>query len=326
MENASQLLPESDHFELVQISGGVYAAIATPGGAAFSNAGIVDLGDRTLIFDTFETPRAAEDLKAAAERLTGRPAAFVVNSHVHADHWGGNQVFAGRCPIISTRAIRAGMPEATAWLMQLKGNPAELRQAIEEERRELEEETDPRRTASLESSIARMTGWLHVLPTLELHLPDQTFQGRLTFHGSKRCAELVEVAPGHTSSDVYLALHADGVLFMGDLGFLQTQPFMVYCQPLAWISHLEKMERSDWKIFVPGHGPVGSKDDLVRQRQYILLVEELVARVVREGGTTEDAMAEPLPPPFDGWLHGSMARWQANIESSFMRLAGDVTE
>jgi glyoxylase-like metal-dependent hydrolase (beta-lactamase superfamily II) len=269
---------------------------------------------------------AAQDLKAAAESLTGRPSTFVINSHVHADHWGGNQVFAGRCPIISTHAIRTGMPEATAWLMDLKENPAELRQTIEQERCELEEETDPRQTASLESSIARMTGWLDVLPTLELCLPDQTFEGRLAFHGPKRSVELVEVSPGHTSNDVYLALPADHVVFMGDLGFLQTQPFMVYCQPVAWIAHLEKMEGSDLKIFVPGHGPVGSKDDVALQRRYIVLIEELVARVVSEGGTPDDAVAEPLPPPFAGWLHGSMGRWQANIQSSFERLTGNVTD
>ena len=36
---------------------------ASAGGAAYSNAGIVDLGDLTLVFDTFQTPQAAQDLK-----------------------------------------------------------------------------------------------------------------------------------------------------------------------------------------------------------------------------------------------------------------------
>ncbi len=44
------------------------------------NAAIVDLGDRTLVFDTLATLQAARDLRAAAERLTGRAPAVVVNS------------------------------------------------------------------------------------------------------------------------------------------------------------------------------------------------------------------------------------------------------
>jgi len=40
----TQELPTSEYFDLHQLAEGVYAAIAIEGGAAFSNAGIVDLG------------------------------------------------------------------------------------------------------------------------------------------------------------------------------------------------------------------------------------------------------------------------------------------
>ena len=73
-------LPVSKHFRLKQLVDGVYAAIHTDGGGAFGNAGIIDLGDRTLIYDTFFTPQAAEDLRTAAEALTGHPIDIVINS------------------------------------------------------------------------------------------------------------------------------------------------------------------------------------------------------------------------------------------------------
>ena len=75
-------MPSSMHFELKEVAEGVYAAIGIPGGAAFSNAGIVDLGDQTMVFDTFQTPHAAQDLKDAAEALTGRTVSYVVISLV----------------------------------------------------------------------------------------------------------------------------------------------------------------------------------------------------------------------------------------------------
>ena len=97
------------HLQLEQIAEGVYAVIARKEGAAHSNAGIVDLGDRTLIFDALGTPKAAEELRVVAEDLTGRPATYVVNSHVDHDHWLGNQVFGADAIIVSTVETRKRM-------------------------------------------------------------------------------------------------------------------------------------------------------------------------------------------------------------------------
>jgi cyclase len=110
----------------------------------------------TLILDTFETPLAAEDLRAAAEDLTGRPATCVIISHAHADHWCGNQVFGPQVPIITSHTIREEMPTAIGWLQELKENPVEVEQAIKETRERLEIEPDERWCISLELSITRM--------------------------------------------------------------------------------------------------------------------------------------------------------------------------
>ena len=318
----NETLFKSEHFELEQLTDGVYAALASPGGQAFSNGGIVDLGDQTLVFDAFETPAASGDLRSAAEQLTGHPVSYLIISHCHADHWGGNQVFAPETSIITTHAIREEMPDAIGWLVELKENPAELEEAIQESRDRLETETDERQRTSLKASISRMMGWQEGLPRLELRYPDETFSGKLVFHGTKRTAELVEVAPGHTASDAYLLLPADRILFMGDLGFLQSQPFMVYCQPQAWVSELERMEQLDVEAYVPGHGPLGTQADLALQREFITLLEELVAQAVSDGLTVEETLEKTLPAPFDHWIHASSARWEANVWSSHERLSG----
>jgi cyclase len=323
MPQQSPAFPTSEHFELEQLAAGVYAAIATEDGGAYSNAGIVDLGDQTLIFDAFETPQAAIDLRLATEHLTGRPPTCVIISHSHPDHWCGNQAFASHVPIITTHATLEEMTDAIGWLEELKGTPAELEQAIEETQESLDTETDPRRRASLERSISRMGHTLVMLPTLELRFPNLTFGGRLVFKGTQRMAELREVAPGHTASDAYLILPEDRVIFLGDLGFFQCQPFTVYADPQAWVAHLEEMEQSSAETFVPGHGPLGTKTDLALQRQYITLLQELVARAIEEGLSAEETLLQPLPAPFDAWLHGGMARWEANVHSAYERLAGE---
>jgi glyoxylase-like metal-dependent hydrolase (beta-lactamase superfamily II) len=321
MPKPTSTTPVSRHFDLHQLAKGVYAAIATPDGAAYSNAGIVDLGDQTLIFDTFEAPQAAADLRSAAQALTGRPAGCVIISHAHADHWCGNQVFAPQTPIISSHAIREGMPASIGWLVELKENPAEIEAAIQEQQAALKGEKDPDKRTSLEHRIQHMGYWLEWLPDLELRFPNQTFGDRLAFYGSERRAELVEVAPGHTADDIYLLLPEDRIVFMGDLGFFECQPFTVYADPQAWVAHLEEMEESNNKIFVPGHGPVGTKTDLAVQRQYILVLESMVAQAILDGLSAEETLERPLPAPFDAWIQEGMARWEANVLATHERLS-----
>ena len=82
-----------EHYRLREVAEGAWAAIANPEIKARANAGIVDLGDATLVFDTFMDPEPAQALRADAQRLTGREPAIVVNSHWHADHVRGNGVF-----------------------------------------------------------------------------------------------------------------------------------------------------------------------------------------------------------------------------------------
>jgi glyoxylase-like metal-dependent hydrolase (beta-lactamase superfamily II) len=314
-------LPTSEHFELEELAAGVYAAVAIEGGAAYSNAGIIDLGEQTLVFDAFDSPVAADDLRIAAEQLTGRPASYVINSHVHADHWLGNQVFDPQTPIIATHTTRGEMPDSITWMQELQEDLSGLQRDIEEESANLEAETDPSKRAALENGIARMKSWLITLPTQEFRFPDQSFERKLVFFGSQRRAELIEVAPGHTNSDAYLVLPEDRIMFMGDLGFLQCQPFMVFCQPQAWIAWLEEAEQADVEVFVPGHGPLGTRADLSLQRQYITLLVEQVAQAIRDGIQVEQVVDSPPGPPFDAWLHGSR-RWEANVLSAYERQGG----
>jgi len=322
MQDTTSTLPTSEHFELKQIAEGVYAAIAVAGGGARSNAGIIDLGDHTLIFDTFLTPTAAEDLRASAEHLTGRPATYVINSHAHSDHWCGNQVFASHAPIIATHQTREMIPMMMEYMKQLKEDPSELKKELQEDEGRLETETDARRRKALEASIGRGCHVLASLPALEFRLPNQTFEGQLVFYGAQRRAELLTEGKGHTDSDAYLVLPEERIMFMGDLGFFQTQPYMAFCDPEAWMVQHESMRQSNIETFVPGHGPLGTKADIALQGEYITALEEMVAQVIQEGGSVEEALQRPLPAQFDGWLAGEMVRFERNVRSSYERLSG----
>src|SRR2546421_3699300 len=91
-----------EDFQLIKVADGVYAAIAKSGGLASGNAGFVIGDDGVLVFDTFFTPAAIEELITEIQTLTKLPIKFAVNSHYHLDHTGGNQVLVARgVPIIA---------------------------------------------------------------------------------------------------------------------------------------------------------------------------------------------------------------------------------
>ena len=296
---------QSEHFILEQIAAGVYAAIARTGGAAHSNAGIVDLGDRTLVFDTLGTPKAAEELRSASEHLTGRPASYVVNSHVDHDHWLGNQVFGSDAIILSTAETRERMVTWGAdYVRRCRENPAMLEKQIQAAEDRLQSETDERWRVSLVGRAAGLRNELEALPTLVLRFPDQTFEEKVVFHGTQRTAELHTWGGGHSSSDAFLLLPAERIALMGDIGFFQFHFPLMGGDRRTLATTLERLLLLEQETYVPGHGPLGTRADVMLQTQYIAALEALAVQVVEAGGSADEAAQQPIPTLFDTWSHG----------------------
>ncbi len=307
----------SQFFTIEKLASGVYAALGKPDGIVHSNAGIIDLGARTLVFDAFSSPEAGEDLAAVARSLTGRRPSWLINSHMHWDHWCGNQAFAEDATIIATAETRELMPESIVNLRHYQENPELLEKELQEEADSLAKETDPQRKKDREITLSR---WRHlhaVLPNLRLSLPDLTFERELVFHGTKRSVRLVEHSPGHTPSDAYLVLSDQGVVFTGDLTFFAAQPYMGSCDLEGWLAWHDEADTFHAETFVPGHGPRGTRKNLSLQRQYIVAMQQMIDEVIAGEGSVEDALAESLPAPFDAWIAAGRGRFEINARTLF---------
>lgn len=314
----SKTLPKSEHFELQPVAEGVYAAIAPHMGVAVGNAGIIDLGGRTVVFDTFETPAPAEDLRQAAEILTGRTVTLVVNSHGHPDHWFGNQVFT-EAAIIATEATREHMPAFATSVQESKDDPSELLAYRDELQKRLKAETDPAQRQQLQRALKRLQHSFDIMDTLELRLPDVTFTGALHLHGTRRTVILETLGEGHTGGDAFLALPEERLVFLGDLGFFGRQPFMADCNPTAWLQHLAYFEASAYETFVPGHGPVSGKEALALQRAYIEMLVARVKAALEAGQPVAAVLGARMPAPFDAWSPNGMPL-AINVEALFEKL------
>lgn len=289
-------LPASRHFALERLADGVYAALAAPGAGAGSNAGIVDLGDRTLVFDTFLTPQAAQDLRAAAEALTGRTARYVVNSHFHADHTAGNQVFEPEAHIIATPRMRALIAEKNpALIAELLAHGDEYIAAADAR---IRAEGDPARRRKLEDGLAGDREFVSAAGAIRVVLPDVTFDERLTLHGSARTVELLTFGAGHTESDVVLYLPAERIAFVGDLGFFHSHCWAGDGSPADWERVVPRVLALGAEILVPGHGPVGTPADLEGVGRYVGDIARLAQDAAERGIAPEDV---PVPEAYREW-------------------------
>lgn len=296
-------LPVSEHFKLEQLADGVWVALAQAGKGAGSNSGIIDLGDETLVLDTMNTVMAGADLRAAAEQLTGRPPNFVAITHAHGDHWMGNQYFP-EASIMTTQRTRELMQPGAEYYAGLSEDTSEYEEWVEGTRQQLVEETNPVLRDALETRLASMQYSLASLPQLKPTLPDLLFDTKLVLHGRDRRVELITYGAGHSESDAVLLLPDDHMAFIGDLGFFQSHAYLGSSDPAAWVKVLGQLETLDLETVVPGHGPLGSMDDIVLQRQYLTAAQAMVAELIQAGGNADEAAALTPRPPFDGWTAG----------------------
>lgn len=238
----------SRHFTIEKLGPGIHAAIATPRGYGLCNAGIVDLGGRTVVFDSMLTPMAGADLARAAERCTGRKPDWVVNSHWHGDHIWGNSAFdSGR--IVSSRKVREVV------LQKSRGQFEECRREFP---KELAAMGGPK-SAIVPADRPRVRAWFRgVLESPKkprIVPPDVTFDEELVLEGSRRSLHLITYGGGHSPSDVFAYLPDERIIFAGDLAMVGLHPSVGDGWPDRWMRILRRMQRLRPEQVLPGHGP-----------------------------------------------------------------------
>ncbi len=297
---AELMLPDSKHFTVQPLAEGVYASIAKSGGAAIGNAGIIDLGELCLVFDTFLTPSAAEDLLRSVNHLVSHAPDLVINSHYHNDHIWGNQVFAPPAHVVASRRTYQLM--LTAGKKELDEETAGAAQSLAHFQ-ELQQKADTEAQHSYaELFLGYYEGLVQDLPRLKVHFPDILYDDRLSFQGTKRTAELISYANCHTGDDALLFLPEDGIIFVSDLLFVGCHPYLGDGDPVNLVKTIKEIQGFNASVLVPGHGPLGKPADLNLLIDYVEDCLETAQGLVREGrGNKESIAALEIPERYRDW-------------------------
>ena len=307
-----------DDFQIVKVADGVYAAIAKPNSLAGGNAGFVVGNDGVLIFDTFYTPAALEELIAEIQTVTKLPIKYAVNSHYHLDHTGGNQVLVARgVPIIAHDNVLIWQ---TTRNKRFLAAPEELAKRKADAEKQLAatpaDQADKR--MQLERSIRR----LEALSAIKLTNPTKTFKaGTMTIDLGKRKVILATL-PGHTGGDVFAYVSDANVVFTGDLGWSKTLPNLVDATVNDWIPTLDQiLKQYPTARYVPGHGSVAQAADIKDFRDYLDDLRSRVKQGIADGLTVDDAKKQlTLPEKYKSFSFPNFA--VPNVEDMYKELKG----
>ncbi len=314
-----------DLFELKPVADGVYAALARPATPINCNAAVVVYDEGVLVVDTHSRPSSARALIQQIRGVTDKPVRYAVNTHFHWDHAQGNHAYPVAFPkqvaIVASEATRENLKELGMQRVkdQLDAGPRQI--AVLKER--IAAATDATARKAIEGELAQQEAYFAEIRSLELTLPDLTFDKSLILHRQDRDIVLLFLGRGHTSGDVVAYMPKQRVVATGDLlhGWM---PFMGDSYPPEWVATLDALDKLDFDHIVGGHGGVKPKSHLRFFRDYLAdLIEAVRASRVR-GETLEQAkagVAAALKPKYDAGMDG---RFEGSVGANVEKVYRDL--
>jgi len=246
-----------------KVSDGIYMLQGAGG-----NIGLLTGEEATIMIDDQFAP-LSEKIKTAVAAITDKPVDYIINTHWHGDHTGGNENFAkDGAIIIAHENVRKKMSV---------------------------DQTRPfGRTTEASPEIA---------------LPKVTFNDKMKLHFNGHSMDLIYIHNAHTDGDSFIFFNEANVLHMGDCFFKDRFPFIDTALggnpdgAVKAIAVALMICDDDTKI-IPGHGSLGNKEDLKRYFDMLVTMTDRVKKSVKSGQTLEEATAANLTEGFDGWGEG----------------------
>ena len=312
-------------FDLKPVADGVYAALARPATPINCNAAVVVYDEGVLVVDTHSRPSSARALMQQIKGVTDKPVRYAVNSHFHWDHAQGNHAYPVAFPkqvaIVASEATRENLKQLGMQRVkdQIEAGPKQVA-AIKDR---IANAKDAAARTAAEDELKQQEAYLAEIRSLELTLPDLTFDKTLILHRQDRDIVLLFLGRGHTSGDVVAYMPKQRVVATGDLlhGWM---PFMGDSYPPEWVATLDALDKLDFDHIVGGHGTVKPKSHLRFFRNYLADLIEAVRGARGRGETLEQAqksVAAALKPKYDAGMDGRFdGSVGANVEKVYQDL------
>jgi glyoxylase-like metal-dependent hydrolase (beta-lactamase superfamily II) len=284
-----------------KVAEGIYLFTATPyADVGLSGNSVAILSeDGVLVFDSGATPETAATVLAEIRKLTSKPVRYLVNSHWHWDHWGGNETYLAAYPglqIITHEKTRELMLTVEPRWNQ-KGLKEDLPQFLDGFEKQIAaakaKNALPERIQAAEERLAVDRNFLAQKLALHKTYPNVTFSDSMTILMGGREIQVLH-ALAITTGDTYLYLPKEKVLVTGDI-LLSPYPFAIGgTYPAEWLRTLEKFTAMEPSVIIPGHGDAETNTDFLHGN--IALFREVIEQVKanKAKGMTVEQTTEAL--------------------------------
>jgi cyclase len=252
------------------------------------NIGVSAGPDGVFLIDDQFAP-LTEKIKSAIAALSDQPVRFLLNTHWHPDHTGGNEIMgkAGTV-IVAHNNVRKRL--AVDNFIEMFG---------------------------MEAPATDITG-----------LPVITFDSSLTFHLNGGEIIVSHVSNAHTDGDSIVWFRKANVIHTGDIYFAGMYPFIDTGSGGSIAGTINALEQvlamsDDRTVIIPGHGPVSNKSSLSAYTDMLKTISSSIGKMMSGQSTLEQIQAAAPTRDFDGKYGGGFIKNTAFVEMLYKDMAPD---
>lgn len=242
----------ADNFYTLEGQGGTISVLTGPEGVLLVDSQFAPLTDK---------------LVEAIKKISDKPIRFLINTHVHGDHTGGNENFAKLgVTIFSREQLRARLEHPNPAADGTPGKPAPAQA-----------------------------------------LPVVTYDDPVTIHLNGEHVRLLPIRNAHTDGDTLVSFPEHDILAVGDYFRSVGYPIVDLNNGGSLAGTLDGLRATidragpNTKI-IPGHGPVTDRNALIAQRDLIIAVRDKVAALVAQNKTLDEVLAAKLTADIDAQI------------------------
>jgi len=249
--------------KVTKVAGNVYMLEGAGG-----NIGVSVGDDGILIVDDQFAP-LADKIRAALKGIADKKLRFILNTHWHGDHTGGNEAFGPEAPVIAHDNVRKRMATEQKSEFFKRTTPASPKEA----------------------------------------LPVITFNQNLTVYFNGEEIRAIHFPHGHTDGDSVIFFSTSNVVHLGDDFFAGRFPFVDLESGGSVEGLTKNIAEIITKIpagakLIPGHGPLSTIEDLMNYHNMLVTTSDIVRAKIKAGKTLEQIKSEGLPDTWKSWGTG----------------------
>jgi glyoxylase-like metal-dependent hydrolase (beta-lactamase superfamily II) len=264
--------------DVVPVRGGIYMLVGNGGNTT------IQIGDEGVMVVDTQFPQMSGKLLAAIRALTDKPIRYVVNTHFHPDHIGGNEPIA-----------KAGRTVAGGNVVGDIGAAA----------------TDTARILAHENALNRMVKATGQNAVAQAAWPTETFFGKrkdILFNGE--AVQFVHAPKAHTDGDIAVFFRRTDVIATGDLFTTTMFPFIDQANGGSINGYVDALNailditvpsnvNEGGTMVIPGHGRLCDEQDVVEYRDMTTIVRDRIREYVKRGMTLDQVKAAKPTLDFD---------------------------